>query len=79
MAAFKFSSQLVTSLLRLQIFPSAERLCLSVFLALPLSCLETPPVVVHSNLAICLPHLLVTSLHHCCHSTGLNHYNKNMG
>ena len=79
MAAFKIPSPPLTSLFRLQIFHSPTRICLSVFLALPLSYLKIPPVATHNDLAVCLPHLLVTSLHHCCHPTGLNLYSKNTG
>lgn len=43
MAACKFPSQPVTSLLRLQMFHSAKTIHLSIVLALPLSCLQIPP------------------------------------
>lgn len=77
MAKFKFLSQLVTSLFKLQMLHSAKRMCLSVFLALPLSDLKPPPIEAHNDFAIWLHYLLLTSLHHCYHLTGLNLYGKN--
>lgn len=51
--------------------------CLSTFVALLLSCVKILPEAARINLAICLPHLLMTSLHHYCHFTGLDLYRKN--